>query len=155
MNSGLQGFSQPSVIPSAYIYLAAGYSVPAGSTTVDTPFNTILYDTHKFYNAGIPKSFVVPSGLAGLYLMICACAFVANGTNHRGMYLKINNVAVQTTFQPANAAIAVPFSMTHMMRLNDGDRMSQNLYQNSGGALTTSAGSTATFMSITRLGDFI
>jgi hypothetical protein len=130
------GFSVPGLIlPSALIYHNTTQAIATGNFTVESQCNSTLWDTHNFHRSQDMTRLTIPSGLDGLYWLGTQCNFVANSSNHRGIYLKVNTTIVAYTFQLHNVAISVPLMVATIRPLFAGDYVYQVCYQNGAATL--------------------
>lgn len=90
---------------------------------------------------------------AGLYLVAAAVGWAANGTGYRAVILNQGAVNIGTQAAQAFTPGGNFEQVTALVRAAIGDVFTVDLYQSSGGALSTFGFADRTFLSVARLGD--
>ncbi|MGH7240491.1 MAG: hypothetical protein ACREHG_10585 [Candidatus Saccharimonadales bacterium] len=104
----------------------------ANSTVVDVIYDTELIDTDGMFVA--PSSDITIQR-PGIYSIQHTAAFAANATNLRATHIAINGVEIAATGGTASTTSVTSQSCSAIAALNEGDVVSNNVFQVSGAAL--------------------
>lgn len=145
--------------PAAASFVGVSLTNNAGITltnATDTKltWNTENYDTSGFHT-GSSGDIVIPSGLAGKYLITSTLCFDANTTGQRFFQAKVNGTLVASNQDSAGSAAGVPkcWGLNNVVSLAVGDTITFQAYQSSGGnLLVLFTGGYVTNVQITYLG---
>ena len=128
---------------------ASGYnsgSVSIGNATwTALTLNSETFDTDSFHSTSTnTERFTIPAGKGGTYRCTLNSSFVVNGTGIRIVAVGLNGTKIRNGNQiKAEASIAVGHNMTVTIAAAATDYISFYVYQDSGGALNTTAGGVA------------
>lgn len=131
-------------------------SIPNITATIITWPAVPAFDSSGFYSSGAPNRFTVPAGLAGLFLVFGSLRWtsMAGGTVRR-IEIGVNGTMFNHyKVDPSGSANAFTQESIALMRLAAGDYVQLGCYQDSGGAMNVSTGTSFddTSFSIARLG---
>lgn len=120
--------------------LGSPQSIPNATVTTVT-WDTTVWDDGPYDDIGgtNPERLTVPAGLAGRYLVACSVSFAANGTGARQLRLVHTGTGAgagivgMSTWSPTG--FDATSSASGVVDLTEGDYLTVQVYQNSGGAL--------------------
>lgn len=125
--------------PMFRMYQSVGQSIP-NTTNTQVTMDTSLYDTDSGRAASSPYSYVIPVGMTGRWKFSWGVSWAANTTGSRVAILYRNGAAVLGDTDDVAADNDIPADNgTATVPVNAGDVMGIYVYQNSGGALSTTA----------------
>lgn len=119
------------------------YSQSINTATATTlSFEEEIYDTSGFHNNSTNNSRItIPAGLGGTYLFNCQWAFANNATGQRVGYIVKNGSGFENLkVEAGNASFLSNTGFSLALRLNAGDYVELQAYQDSGGSLQVLGG---------------
>lgn len=117
----------------AKVSLSVSQSV-SSSTTTRVEFDTVLYDEHGLWDA-VAFEFVIPAGLAGLYVMTANLSFESDPSDERIFRIDSSQGVLASEQTPAVSGSATEASLAAQHRFAEGDTIHCEVFQNSGVAL--------------------
>lgn len=120
-------------------YQAVAQSIP-NTTDTQITLDTKDYDTDSAWSSSTPYNITIPTGLGGRWTFTWSAATAINATGARISYLKKNGTRIsgETVGAAPGNDISQAFG-TVTVAVTAGDVIGLWLWQNSGGALNTSA----------------
>lgn len=141
----LENFSMPTGTIGARVYQTAITSM------TNSAYTTYLFDTESFDTDGFHSvssntgRFTIPAGLGGRYLVMGVASFAPTAAGTRGGKILIDGATTaESTILEAtvNGTYAPRLPITAIVTLNAGQYVELQGYQDSGGAINSSAGNT-------------
>lgn len=108
------------------------------SSATAISFQTEEFDTHGFADlAADDDRITIPTGMAGIYLIVCSVAWTVSGTGDRRLYIyhyddEDAGIGIHSFRTNSNTT---EFSRSVVLQLAEGDYIKPQVYQSSGGAL--------------------
>lgn len=131
--------------------VAARYSTTAQQSLTTgvnaiVDYDTVDVDTHGTVTTGGSWKFTAP--VAGLYSVSALCAFTANVTGNRELYVFKNGTGFTVLGAAQGAATPTYLNGSALIRMIPGDYIDIQAYQASGGALTLNPSASLTDMAV-------
>lgn len=122
--------------PTVQLRQSVAQSIPAGSPT-GLLFDIEELDTHGMHSTASQTSRIIPP-VAGWYRVAGSVTYVAGTTNRRGANWAVNGVAIYGTINnPMLASITIVDAPNVLVKLNVGDYLELQGYQDTSAALST------------------
>jgi hypothetical protein len=140
--------------PAASSFVGVRVNKSAGQSLVTNTFTVATWDQEDFDtnsmhdNVTNNSRLTVPSGKGGYYLITGVMSYATNGTGYRRSFFTKNgvfaNIGANTQI---NGSTGQPETLTSsfVVALSAGDYVEMQLFQTSGGALSTDAGENTSF----------
>jgi hypothetical protein len=125
--------------------------------TVSVLFNAELFDTDGYHSTSSSTNRItIPTGLAGKYLVTASLSYAANSTGVRIIYINKTSGGVETTHggvttSNIGSVLNTSVATSTILDLAEGDYVTCEGYQNSGGSLNVASG-TSSFFAVQYLG---
>jgi len=119
-------------MPSAKIFHSVNQSIPSHNTTILT-FDSVLWDDYNFYNPANPERLTVPT--PALYQIGCCFRFATTQPAGASASIRRNGIASlvkHSHYIDGNNWPGASFSLTTLMRLQQGDYVDVLVYHTSG-----------------------
>lgn len=137
---GLFGDSSNTARPVVLVKRSTSRSVATGTDTLET-FDQVLVDTDHLFSAALPDRIVVQT--PGVYIAVAANNFTANGTGYRVLDIlalgthPVNNVIGGNTDAGISGGPNLMQAVSAPFPFDAGSELFLNMYQTSGGSLST------------------
>jgi hypothetical protein len=147
------GGAPPVTASGAYVYATANNVIPGGGSTAIN-FDTVLFDTDSYFDAGTPNVLTVPA--AGIYQVNACVLWAASAAVTQELVLSLTtngNLALSFGYRSdlVPTAIELGQNISHALSLAAGDTVSATVFQNTGGNLDVTGVERITSMSIARI----